>query len=256
MLSTSDIKYLKSLHNKKYRYLEGKILLEGYRLIQQALMAEADIKKVWVTANYSKSILGKELTQNLIERKILIETSSEKSIERVCESQNNQGVIAMMHIPKYEPLQNIPRHSLYLDDISDPGNMGTLIRTAAWFGIESIFLSPGCVDPLNSKVLRSGMGAHFHLQRLMTISPDELFEKYKNSGYAIMGADMRGDPLQKLQIDLDKGWLLILGSEAYGMNDALQSYITHNVSIPGFGGMESLNVAVAGGILLHSLRHR
>ena len=207
-----------------------------------------------MTDDYNESILGRELTQMLIERKILIDTSSDKSIERVCDSQNSQGVIAVMHIPEYEPLQDIPNNSLYLDGISDPGNLGTLLRTASWFGIDSIFLSPCCVDPLNSKVLRSGMGAHFHLQRLMTIPPYELFEKCRNSGYAILGADMRGQPLQKLQIDLDKGWILILGSEAHGMNDVLRSYITHNVSIPGFGGMESLNVAVAGGILLHSLR--
>ena len=124
MLSISDIKYLKSLHNKKHRHFEGKILLEGHRLIQQALLAEAEIKKVWMTDNYNESILGRELAQSLTDRKILIETSSKKSIERVCDSQNNQGIIALMYIPEYKPLQNIPRYSLYLDDISDPGIWG------------------------------------------------------------------------------------------------------------------------------------
>ncbi|MEE2858082.1 MAG: RNA methyltransferase [Candidatus Neomarinimicrobiota bacterium] len=254
MLSTSDIKFLKSLHNKKHRHLEGKILLEGHRLIQQALLAKSDIKKVWMTDNYNESILGRELAHILQERKILIEKSSEKSIDRVCDSQSSQGVIAVMHIPKYEPMQKIPKYSLYLDDISDPGNLGTLIRTAVWFGIDSIFLSPYCVDPFNSKVLRSGMGAHFYLQRLMIIPPYELFEKCRNFGYAILGADMHGEPLQKIQIDLEKGWILILGSEAHGMKDVLRSYITHKISIPGVGGLESLNVSVAGGILLHNLR--
>lgn len=216
-------------------------------------MAEADIIKVWMTNNYAKSILGRELTQMLTEKKIQIETSSKKSIESVCDSQNSQGIIAMMLLPEYEPLQDIPRQSLYLDDISDPGNLGTLLRTAVWFGIDSVFLSPDCVDSLNSKVLRSAMGAHFYLQKLQTISHDKLFEQYMNVGYAILGADLGGETLKNLQIDLDKGWILILGSEAHGMNDALRSYITHNVSIPGFGGMESLNVVVAGGILLHSL---
>ena len=97
------------------------------------------------------------------------------------------------------------------------------------------------------------MGAHFHLKNLITISHNKLFEKFMSSDYTILGADMSGESLQNLKIDLEKGWILILGSEAHGMSDSLQSYITHRISIPGFGDMESLNVAVAGGILLHSL---
>ena len=253
MLSQSQIKRLKSLHQKKYRQKEEKILLEGHRLIQQALIAEADIKKVWMTEVYAESISGKELKQMLANKDILIKTASEKSIERVCDSQNPQGVIAVISLPEYEPMQNIPRHALYFDNVMSPGNMGTLLRTAVWFNIDSVFLSQGCVDPLNSKVLRSAMGAHFYLQNLITTSHDELFEKYINESYAILGSDMSGKPMQNLQIDLDKGWILILGSEAHGIRETLQSYITHNISIPGFGSMESLNVSVAGGILLHSL---
>ena len=253
MLSKSQIKRLKSLHQKKYRQQEGELLLEGHRIIQQALIAEADIKQAWMTENYAKSTLGRELTQILTEKNILFETVFQKSIVRICDSQNSQGIIAVMPLPEYEPMQDIPRRSLYFDNIADPGNMGTLLRTVVWFGIDSVFLSIGCVDPLNSKVLRSAMGAHFHLQRLMTISPDELFEKYRNAGYAILGSDIRGESLQKLQIDLDKGWILILSNEAHGMNNSLRSYVTHSISIPGLGSMESLNVAVAGGILLHSL---
>ena len=253
MLTQSQIKRFKSLHQKKYRQQERKILLEGHRLIQQALSAEANIIKVWMTKIYAESPSGRRLKQLLIDKYIDLEMASEKSIQKVCDSQNSQGVIAVMTLPEYEPLQDIPSRSIYLDNISDPGNMGTLLRTAAWFKIDSVFLSAGCVDPFNSKVLRSAMGAHFYIQNLLTISPDELFVKYTNVDYAILGSDMRGKSLQNLKIDLDKGWILILGNEAHGMSNALQSYITHNISIPGFGGLESLNVAVACGILLHSL---
>jgi len=253
LLSQAQIKRLKSLHQKKYRQQKEEILLEGHRLIQQALIAEVDIKMVWMTENYAESILGRELKQMLTEKNIVMEMATEKSIQRVCDSQNSQGIIAVMSWPEYKPFQNFPRQSLYFDNIADPGNMGTLLRTAAWFGISSVFLSPGCVDPLNSKVLRSAMGAHFHLSTLMIISPDDLFEKYTNAGYAILGSDIGGESLQNLQIDFDKGWILILGSEAHGMCDSLRSYITHRVSIPGYGDMESLNVAVACGILLHNL---
>ena len=74
-----------------------------------------------------------------------------------------------------------------------------------------------------------------------------------NAGYAILGSDTRGESLNNLQIDLEKGWILILGNEAHGMHDSLRSYITQSISIPGFGDLDSLNVAVAGGILLHNL---
>jgi len=254
LLSQSQIKRLKSLHQKKYRQQEEEILLEGHRLILQALIAEADIKQAWMTENYAKSTLGKELTQILTEKNILFETVFQKSIVRICDSQNSQGIIAVMSLPEYKALKDIPRQSLYFDNISDPGNMGTLLRTAVWFGINSVFLSPGCVDPLSSKVLRSAMGAHFYLQHLMTYPHNKLFERYKKDGNAILGSNMREKSQYNLQIDLEKGWILILGSEAHGMSDSIQSYITHSISIPGFGGsMESLNVAVAGGILLHSL---
>jgi len=216
-------------------------------------MAKAEIGKVWISEEYAESTLGKELTQMLIKKNIAMETTSKKSIQRVCDSQSSQGVIALMALQGNEELQDIPRYSLYLDDIADPGNMGTLLRTAAWFGIDSVFLSDGCVDPLNSKVLRSAMGAHFYLKNIITISPENLFNKYANSDYAILGSDMMGKSLKDLQIDLNTGWILILSNEAHGISDLLRSYITHNISIPGFGDMESLNVSVAGGILLYNL---
>jgi len=257
LLSQAQSKHLKCLHQKKYRQNKGEILLEGHRLIQQALTAEANIQKTWMTEDYAESTSGKELKKVLADKHIVMEKVSEKSIQKICDSQNSQGVIAVMPHPKFEPMNNIPRCSLYLDDISDPGNLGTLLRTAVWFGIDFVFLSEDCVDPLNSKVLRSAMGAHFHLQGIMTISPEDLFNKFMNADYAVLGSDMNGESLENLHIDLDKGWILILSSEAHGMSTSLRSYITHNISIPGFGGMESLNVAVAGGILLHSLtQHR
>ena len=165
-MSPSQIKRLNSLHQKKYRNQEGKILLEGSRLIKQTLMSESEVEKVWMTENYSESTSVKELINILAEKNITKEIASEKSIQRVCDSKNSQGIIALMSLPQYESLQDMPDCSLFLDNIVDPGNMGTLFRTAAWFGIDSVFLSDGCVDPFNSKVIRSGMGAHFSFKHL------------------------------------------------------------------------------------------
>ena len=126
MLSQSHIKSLKSLHQKKFRKQEGKILLEGYRLIHQALLTKGDLHKVWMTENYAKSLLGRKLKQILIDNNITMETSSEKSIQRISDSQKNQGVIALMPIPEYDGVQDIPKQALYLDNIADLNSL-TLI---------------------------------------------------------------------------------------------------------------------------------
>ena len=228
--------------------------MEGCRLILQALTAGAHIKMVCMTVDYAESISGRELKQMLEEKNILIETASENAIERICDSQNNQGIIAVMPLPEYEPMKDIPRYSLYLDDISDPGNMGTLLRTAAWFGIDSVFLSDGCVDPFNSKVIRSGMGAHFSFKHLLPKSSEWIFKKCMDANISIIGSDKEGDSVDNLPEQVFEKWILIIGSEANGISDSIKTYINYSISVPGFSDMESLNVAVAGGILLYSLR--
>ena len=253
MLSSNQIKRLNSLHIKKYRQKENEILLEGHRLIYQALMAKAQIERVWATENYVKSKLGKVLSQLLNKKNIIMEIGSEKSIQRICDGKNSQGIIAVLQPPKYGPLKKIPNRSLYLDDITDPGNMGTILRTTAWFGIDSIFMSAGCVDVFNSKVLRSAAGAHFYFQQLHTLSLDEMLNISKDLNLSVIGADINGESLDDLSNNIQNGWILILGNEAHGISPSIQSRLTHRVSIPGYGDMESLNVAVAGGILLQSL---
>ena len=131
--------------------------------------------------------------------------------------------------------------------------MGTILRTAAWFGIKSIFRSPECVDPFNSKVVRSAMGAHFYFQHFDALSENKVLGDYKKAGLEILGSEMKGSPIRSLNLQAAKGWILILGNEAHGLGELAQTFITSTISIPGIEGMESLNVSVAGGILLHTL---
>ena len=216
-------------------------------------MTDVKINGIWMTENYIESPSGKKLSQLFKEKNIAIKMASEKSIQRVSDSQNSQGIIAIMQQPKYKELQDIHRYSLYLEDIADPGNMGTILRTAAWFGIDSVFFSSGCVDIFNSKVMRSGMGAHFYFKQLQSVSPDEILSKCENSHIPIFGADIHGESLDKLTIHTENGWILILGNEAHGISSSIQQYLTHRIAILGSGSMESLNVAVAGGIILQYL---
>ena len=253
MLSAVRIKQLKSLHQKKFRRHENQFLLEGNRLIDQALSADAQIIEVWMTQKNLDSDFGKNILQQFEEKKIPFSVAPEKIIRQMSDSLNDQGIIALVPIPVYEKYDSPPNKAIYLDGISDPGNMGTILRTAAWFGIKSIFRSPECVDPFNSKVVRSAMGAHFYFQHFDALSENKVLGDYKKAGLEILGSEMKGNPIRSLNLQAAKGWILILGNEAHGLGELAQTFITSTISIPGIEGMESLNVSVAGGILLHTL---
>ena len=137
--------------------------------------------------------------------------------------------------------------------MSDPGNMGTILRTAAWFGIKSIFRSPDCVDPFNSKVIRAAMGAHFYFSHFDSVLNNDLLIDLKKSGVEILGTDMSGYSINSLDLSYPSDWCLVLGNESHGISESIKTYITKTVTIPGIDGMESLNVSVAGGILLNAL---
>ena len=254
MLSNSDIKDLKTLQQKKHRDQTKEMILEGHRLIRQSLKLGAEINKVWATEDYLDSTHGDEIGQLLKEKNIKIEKTALKSIQRVSNSQNSQGIIAKSHCPSYEPLIDIPYHSIFLDDISDPGNMGALLRTAHWFGIESVFLSSQCVDVFNPKVIRSGMGSHFYFKQINVISINEILTKDDN--LLVIAGDLKGEAIDEFCFQSESKWMLVLGSEAHGISSSIEPYITHRITIPSHEEMESLNVVAAGSILLHHLTRK
>ena len=253
MLSAARIKQLKSLHQKKYRRQENQFLLEGNRLIDQALSADAQLLEVWMTQKNMNSNFGNNIIKKFNNKNIPFSVAPDKIIRQISDSLNDQGIIALAPIPNYKKYDDLPKRAIYLDGVSDPGNMGTILRTAAWFGIKSIFRSSACVDPFNSKVVRSAMGAHFYFLHFDAISEEKLLGKYSKAGMEILGSDMKGNPVQMLNLKTNKGWILILGNEAHGIGELSKTFVTSTISIPGIKELESLNVSVAGGILLHAL---
>ena len=253
MLSASRIKHLNSLHQKKFRRKENRFILEGHRLIDQALSANAEIEEVWMTKKSLESPNGKDIFQQIENKKIPWSITPEKIIRQVSDSLNDQGIIALTPIPTYKKYNQPPKQSIYLDGVSDPGNMGTILRTAAWFGIKSVFRSPDCVDPFNSKVVRSAMGAHFYFSHFEASIGEKLLAELKKTGIKILGSKMTGSSIHTLDMSDSDGWCLILGSESHGISESVENFITNTITIPGSEGMESLNVSVAGGILLHAL---
>lgn len=249
MLSNSQIKHLRSLHIKKIRVTEKQFIIEGHRLIEEAIHAKTKFDGIWCSEEYAKN--NGQFLIALKKAGNKWETTSVKSLSQVCDSQHNQGIIALLPLPEQTEFKSNNSPILLLDNISNPGNMGTLLRTADWFGVKNLMLSPKCVDPYNSKVVRSAMGAHFHLNQIAQESVIKVIPLLKKEDYTIIGADMDGTSIDKF-IPPQK-WALVLGNEAHGLSPHIKSLIDERVTITKFGNMESLNVAVAGGVILNSL---
>jgi TrmH family RNA methyltransferase len=178
---------------------------------------------------------------------VRFEVITQTDFNKLSDVEHPQGIAAAFSIPKPKPLG---ASGIYvaLEDVSDPGNMGTIFRTCSWFGVQDILLSPNCVEPWNPKVLRSSMGAMFHLN----IIEDEKFyttiTRMRGEGTDIVAADLDGDDVYGFK-PKEKS-LLVFSSEANGPSEKLVQLSTRKVTIPKFGKAESLNVAISSAVIL------
>ena len=222
----------------KSRRKLGKIALEGVRLIRDAV--EAGYLPEFVL--YDPAAI--DITSLEIPAELALEAAPE-IIQHVCATEQPQGIVGVFPMPT-PSLPRDPQRVLILDAVRDPGNLGTILRTAAAAGVDVVLLAPGCVDPYNDKVLRSGMGAHF---RVPVISQkwDEIAAY--SIGLAVYLAHMDGD-VSYNAADWSHAWALIVGSEAHGAGDAAAALATQRVYIPMAAATESLNAASAAAIIL------
>lgn len=249
MLSKAQIKRIRSLGFKKYRQKYQQFLLEGEHLVIAALEAQAPVQAVYLTAEFRAQAAHARLVQLLEKNNVpyhILEASTMKRIAPMVTPPGILGVCDLPHLTFTKPEE--PYNWLYLDRLQDPGNLGTILRTADWFGLRYIALAPGCADPYNPKVVRGGMGAHFRLALYCNISLSSL----RTSTHTIIGAHHQGQALDRGSLP-SAPWVLVLGNEAQGISPSNRSLCHQLLAIPRQGGGESLNVAVAGGILLHRL---
>lgn len=225
----------------KSRRKEGKIALEGVRLVQDALHALHHPDFVL----YSPDRVDDKLVSSLQERRIEALPVSDDVMKHVSDTQQPQGIVGVFPLPSVVLPAN-PQRLLILDSIRDPGNLGTILRAAAAAGTDTVLLSPACADLYNPKVLRSGMGAHF---RVSVAERDwETISQYRDNRNIYI-ADSQGDVRYDLA-DWSGAWALIIGSEAHGVGDEARKLAQSRVYIPMVAATESLNAAVAAGIIL------
>jgi TrmH family RNA methyltransferase len=248
---------IRDLHRRRGRERRGLALAEGVRLVEEALAAGLSIRGVAVSPALEATIRGKTLKAALLERGVRVEEHTEAELEAVADTEHPQGVIAVIE-PKRWSLGDVrltPGTTFVtLDGVQDPGNVGTILRTALGLGATGAAALKGTADLTNSKVLRAAMGATFQLPAVAA-TPEEFIAWAKLQRAQIWIADGSGEPADRLPRRTADGppVALVLGNEGAGVSSPLEAAADRRIAIPLVRRVESLNVAVAAGILLYEI---
>ena len=247
MISKNKIKYIISLQKKKIRDEEGLFVIEGDKLVKEFLTAKVQVKTLIAKPEFINS-LAPDLKIGSDE----IEEVSYEELKLLSTLKTPHNAMAVVPIPKKELDINQILNKLVvaLDFVQDPGNLGTIIRAAAWFGIKNIVCSTDCVDVYNPKVIQASMGAILHVD-ICYSNLKELLIMANKKNVTVFGTLLEGDSIYNHKLG-NKG-IILLGNESSGISDELIPFITEKIMIPKFNnaeeGIDSLNVGMAASIV-------
>lgn len=236
-ISIQKLKWIKSLQLKKNRDKEGCFIIEGEKIGKECMLAVSEDICLIGCLSTHKDLIPKHLQDKSC-------FLSSKEFERVSRLKTPNKLIIVINKPSnisFNPSEKF----LILENIQDPGNLGTIIRTADWFGINQIICSPDSADVFNSKTLQASMGSFLRVK----VYYRELFPFLNHSNYKISGALLDGEPLE--DNNLKNSNAIMLGNEGQGISNKMEKFCNNPVKIPGFGAAESLNVSIAASILMY-----
>ena len=237
-ISRNELRRVRSLHQKKFRAETGLFVAEGRKVVEEALRSGWFISRTYTTdPDFAK----------LHPSAVLVRASD---MEQLSALQTPPGYLSVVRSPDSGLPEVWPDRILALDGIRDPGNAGTMVRTADWFGVRTIISQQDAVEWFNPKLVQATMGSIFRV-RTTECALGPALASLHDQGYAIIGADMEGTPIGRME--WPERMVLVLGSESHGIREEIAALLTHQVTIPGSGSAESLNVAVAAGIILSRL---
>ncbi len=241
MLSNREEKLIRALRQKKTRQAENSFLIEGDKLLLEAIKSNFKILHVFTTPSWN---LASKIN---IDSKVI----SERELKKVSNLKTPPGCLAILEMPNTMPIQ-LTDLTLVLDQLQDPGNLGTIIRSAAAFGVEQIICSTNTVDLYNPKVVQATMGALFHVR----VYYKDLKEYLTNlsSKLLVYGAHLKGENIY--QSELKTPALLLMGNESQGISPSLESFIHHKIKIPQSKKVESLNVSMATAVILSEFKRQ
>ncbi len=247
MITRNELKYYASLLQKKFRNEENKFIIEGEKNVLEGLNSSYKPEIAFISNEFKET--NPDLFAHMESR---TRTEVLKNIEfiKLTDMVTPQGIAAVFHKKKlaFNPAHIKSKILIVLDNISDPGNVGTIIRTCDWFGITDVLLSNGCADIYNPKTLRAAMGSVFHVNTYENTELDKFFPEIKDSGYKIYCTDTKGESLYDTAFP--DNMALIFSNEAKGPSEAIIKNLNRQITIPGTGKAESLNVSTAAGIIL------
>ena len=232
MVTKNQIKLVKSLHQKKYRKEAGAFIVEGSKPVEELLSSSFEVTEIYAQGELLSQFPG------------AIE-ASKADMERMTALKTPPGVLAVVRLPSWQ-FTAMDGAIIALDGISDPGNLGTIIRTADWFGITQLVCSEDTVDEFNPKTVQASMGSLFRVRLLRCDLPLWLSQQ----GLKVYGLDMAGESLYGHQ---KEHAIYVLGKESTGLSDSVRAALTNTLNIPGKGLAESLNVGIAGALLMSEL---
>jgi TrmH family RNA methyltransferase len=240
MIPKAKAKFIKSLQVKKYRKQEQSFVVEGRKGVEELLRSDFVTKMVCATREFIES--------HDLETAEVFEASPDE-LEAIGSAESNDSALAVAKMKdNIRPTIDANDYALILDDIRDPGNLGTIIRTADWYGIRNIIASEETADFYNPKVVRSTMGSFCRVNVFYT-SLEEFLASTKSMVYGTFlgGADVH-------EVRFAPGGLIVMGNESSGISKGIGRFITQKITIPKYGGAESLNAAMATGIILDNLK--
>jgi len=250
MATKSEIKFYSSLKQKKYRKLEHKFLAEGKRLVEEGVNSRFVCDRIFMTNEFvnSNSVFIKDISK----QNILIDIVSKNDFLKISSTKTPQGILAVFKIPKIKSNYDKTRNIVALENISDPGNLGTILRTCDWFGISNLLLSEDCAELYNPKVVRASMGAVFNLNVLDNIKLVDETKLLQQKNYQTFVADMDGENYKNVK--WQKKSIITFGNEANGPSKELKQ-ISQKITIPQKGKVESLNVAAAAAVIISEVQN-
>ncbi|MCB0737179.1 MAG: RNA methyltransferase [Bacteroidetes bacterium] len=237
MISKNQIKLLKSLEYKKYRKLHGLFVAEGPKLVNELLLEGWQPKHLFHLPEWqgSNGETGEEIT--------------DRELSQISQLSTPNEVLAVLQLPENEFNGFGHKLNLVIDGIKDPGNLGTMIRLADWYGLKEIFLTPDCTDAFSAKTVQASMGSIFRIkitqlaQQEIVLLPAQMAQ--------VLGAFLDATPVKSIEPKWPLS--LVIGSESHGISQEIENLVTHKISIERKGKAESLNAAMACGILLDNL---
>lgn len=243
MISHKWARLIKSLHLKKYRKSEQLFFVEGEKAVLEVLAANWTVPALFATEHFIATY------PVLVKNAQLVQSCRNDELVKVGTFSSNDAALAVVAMPKWPAFNPVANSwTLVLDNINDPGNLGTIIRIADWYGIEHILCSPDTADCFNPKVIAAAKGSFLRVQLHYLPLTDVL----SNASLPVYGAYLGGENVHQLNLAQPGGYI-VLGNEANGISPAIGTLVNRKMTIPAFGGAESLNVGIAAAVLCDNL---